>query len=179
MTDLPAHPIWDFVRAAYGRPGVSPAFLALQARHGADVDLLLYAAWVGASGRGRLDNATLAGLRAAMASWQSEVLLSLRSLRRLLKQSIGNVPDALAQPLRQRVMATEIEAERVQLLALAADAPPAIERGDGERGDGERGDGERRADVAANLAAGLAAFRVGAASAQDEQDLRIIAAGCF
>ena len=169
MTDLPTHPIWDFVRAAYGRPGVSPAFLALQARHGADVDLLLYAAWVGASGRGRTGKPALTKLRTAMAPWQSEILLSLRSLRRLLKQPIGNVPDALAQPLRQRVMATEIEAERVQLLALAADAPPAE----------EREDSERRADAVANLAIGLALFRIGAASAQDEQDINTIAAGCF
>lgn len=169
MTDLPAHPIWEFVRAAYGRPGVSPAFLALQARHGADADLLLYAAWIGASGRGRLDRQRLAMLRATMTPWQSEVLLSLRSLRRLLKQPIGNVPDALAQSLRQRVMTTEIEAERVQLLALAADAPQA----------GERSEGERRADVTANLAAGLALFRVGAASAEDARDLGTIAAGCF
>jgi uncharacterized protein (TIGR02444 family) len=169
MTDLPAHPIWDFVRAAYGRPGVSPAFLALQARHGADVDLLLYAAWIGTSGRGRLAGPALAKLRAAMAPWQSEILLSLRSLRRLLKQPIGNVPDALAQPLRQRVMTTEIEAERAQLLALAADAPQAS----------ERSESERRADVAANLSAGLALFRVGAASADDERDLKTIAEGCF
>jgi hypothetical protein len=66
-------------------------------------------------------------------------------------------------------MTTEIEAERAQLLALAADAPQAS----------ERSESERRADVAANLSAGLALFRVGAASADDERDLKTIAEGCF
>lgn len=169
MADLPEHPIWDFVRTAYGRPGVSPACLALQTRHGADVDLLLYAAWVGASGRGRLDRRRLTRLRAAMAPWQAEVVLALRSLRRLLKLPTGAVPAELAEPLRQRILGAEIESEHVQFLALAADAPAT----------GARAEAERRADVAANLEACLSLFRIGAAGDDDKRDLTAIGAGCF
>ena len=54
MSAFPPTPFWDFSLAVYGRPGVAPACLALQQRHGADVNLLLFCAWFGAAHRGRL-----------------------------------------------------------------------------------------------------------------------------
>jgi uncharacterized protein (TIGR02444 family) len=40
---------WDFSVRTYGRPGVAEACLALQNRDGADVNMLMFAAWYGIS----------------------------------------------------------------------------------------------------------------------------------
>jgi hypothetical protein len=37
--------IWDWALAAYGRPGVPEAALALQDRHGQNTSFLLWAVW--------------------------------------------------------------------------------------------------------------------------------------
>ncbi|HEY9550471.1 MAG TPA: TIGR02444 family protein, partial [Kiloniellaceae bacterium] len=47
-------PFWQFSGAVYARRGVAEACLALQQRHGLDVNLLLFCAWAGSNGR-RLD----------------------------------------------------------------------------------------------------------------------------
>ena len=63
MARFPDCAFWDFSLEAYARPGVAPACLDLQERHGADVNLLLFACWLSASGRGALDAALLAAAR--------------------------------------------------------------------------------------------------------------------
>src|SRR5271169_1638410 len=114
------HPLWQFSLAVYGAPGVSAACLELQERRGADVNLLLYAAFVGVSGRGRLDPAELARCRAAVRPWSELVVTRLRQVRRALKQDLGAVGAAEAAPLRGRLAALEIDAERLEQRALAA-----------------------------------------------------------
>ena len=42
--------LWDFSLRVYRAPGVSDWCLALQDGHGADVNILLWAAWLGAAG---------------------------------------------------------------------------------------------------------------------------------
>ena len=65
----PASALWDYAVDLYARPGVREACLALQDRAGADVNLLLLACWLGATGR-RLDPAALARLRTDALAWQ-------------------------------------------------------------------------------------------------------------
>ena len=48
------HPFWEFSLRVYGNGGVPTACLALQERHAIDVNLLLFCAWIGESGRGIL-----------------------------------------------------------------------------------------------------------------------------
>lgn len=45
----PENPFWRFSCAVYAAPGVAQACLELQDTHGADVNLLLLAAWLGAA----------------------------------------------------------------------------------------------------------------------------------
>src|SRR5277367_6236591 len=145
--DVNHHPLWQFSLAVYGAPGVSAACLELQERRGADVNLLLYAAFVGISGRGRLDPAELARCRAAVRPWSELVVTRLRQVRRALKQDLGAVSAAAAAALRQRLAALEIDAEQLEQMALAArlgvpsPAAPAA---------------DRAADARANLEAYLA-----------------------
>ena len=51
--------LWRFSVAFCARPGVSQALIALQDRAGGDVNLMLFALWLGVSGGGRLSNEEL------------------------------------------------------------------------------------------------------------------------
>ena len=77
----PFEEFWAFALALYARPGVSPACLALQDRHGKDVIIALYGCWVGASGRGRLDSAALTQAEATALPWRRQVVEKLRQTR--------------------------------------------------------------------------------------------------
>ena len=134
-----ADPFWTFTLGFYGRPGVSPACIALQDRHGCDVNLVLYACWVGLSGRGRLAAADLAQAEETNAPWRNAVIGRLRAARRALKEEDRSGP---VLELYEAAKAAELAAERIaqrrlQLLAPAEAARPP---------------GERAADAAANLA---------------------------
>jgi len=120
---------WRFSLDAYGRPGVAAACLDLQDRHGCDVNLILYALWLGASGRGRLSEAGFADLEAATASWRSAVVAPLRALRR----QVGF--DAGAAALYEALKAAELEAEHTLQIRLEALAPPATVPAAGRVGD--------------------------------------------
>lgn len=116
--DSAAGAFWRFSLDLYARPGVAVACLELQDRHGLDVNLVLFAAWVGVSGRGRLSVADLAAAEAAIAPWRRDVIVPLRDLRRRLKGE----PDTAS--LYQSAKAAELDAEHVAQDRLERTAPP-------------------------------------------------------
>lgn len=116
-----AEPFWTFSLAFYGRPGVSPACIALQDRHGCDVNLVLYACWVGLSGRGRLVRADLVRAEAANAPWRSRVIEKLRAVRRAIGEEDRRGP---ILELYEAAKAAELAAERIAQRRLEALAPP-------------------------------------------------------
>jgi uncharacterized protein (TIGR02444 family) len=122
-----ANAFWRFSLRTYRAPGVQEACLALQDRCGADVNLLLFCGWTGRDGRA-LDPASLLCAIGRVGPWQSEVIAPLRLARRGLKRQAADVPVAAwAAPLRQRVLALELELERVEqslLAELASQWPP-------------------------------------------------------
>ncbi|GAB4176294.1 MAG: hypothetical protein OHK0024_13630 [Thalassobaculales bacterium] len=103
--------LWAFSLDLYGRPGVAAACLALQDGAGADVNLVLYALWLGLTGRGAFDPACVE----RVAPWREQVVLPLRAVRRAL---------TLRDGFRAQVKALELEAERRQQAMLEAAAPP-------------------------------------------------------
>ena len=129
MARLPKSEFWDFSLTVYGRDGVAPACLALQERHGADVNLLLFCCWLAASGRGALTGESLARTAAAVEPWHREIVRGLRALRVRLRAGEAPLPegadrtfDGFAQELRKKVAAVELEAEHIEQLLLAAAA---------------------------------------------------------
>ena len=132
MTET-AEPFWSFTLAFYGRPGVSPACIALQDRHGLDVNLVLYACWVGLSGRGRLAAADLARAAELNAPWRGRVIETLRAARRALREEDRRGP---ILELYEAAKAAELAAERIAQRRLQTLAPaetvadPAARRGD-------------------------------------------------
>lgn len=117
---FPDHDFWDFSVTLYGKPGVAPACLALQERHGADVNALMFCLWLGASGRGPAAPATLDAAFAAAEAWHAEVVRALRAVRKRLKAPVGPVDAGMAQALRARLQKIEIDAEHIEQLTLAA-----------------------------------------------------------
>jgi len=110
---------WDFALAAWRRPGVETLCLELQSAHGQSPPLLLWRLWLAAEGRALPPD----GLSAAMALarlWQDRALDPLRTARRGLKAPAEGISDGARLALRQRVMAAELEAERLLLEALEA-----------------------------------------------------------
>jgi len=124
MCEQPADAFWRYSLALYGAPGVASACLALQERHGVDVNLLLLCCWLGSRGI-RLDQRAVGRLLGAAKPWHDHAVRPLRAVRQRLKQPLGAVPREAAEALRQRVKALELEAERLEQTALAETAPSA------------------------------------------------------
>jgi uncharacterized protein (TIGR02444 family) len=125
MPELESSPeaaFWRFSLAFYGAPGVAGALLALQDRDGVDVNLMLFALWLGISGRGRLDSDALAAARRVAGAMGAEIVEPLRMLRRRLKRN----PDEDVQRLREGVKALELEGEKLAQRRLARLAGPAL-----------------------------------------------------
>jgi uncharacterized protein (TIGR02444 family) len=132
-----ADEFWNFSLAFYGRPGVSPACLELQDRHECDVNLVLYACWVGLSGRGHLSPADLARAAAMNDPWRQAVIEKLRAARRAIKEQASDAAQFYAA-----AKAVELEAERIAQQRLSTLAPARV----------TTAADVRRADAAANLA---------------------------
>jgi uncharacterized protein (TIGR02444 family) len=112
---------WRFSLALYARPGVAGALIELQDRAGRDVNLILFALWVGAVHGIRLDAAVLKRAEAAIADLRTGIVEPLRGLRRRLKSD----PAEDVQALRRKILALELAGERrvqqrlVQILSPA------------------------------------------------------------
>lgn len=109
--------MWDYAVALYARPEVAGACLSLQARSGADVNLLLLACWLGDSGRGVPGAAAWRDLQAQVAVWQRQVITPLRAVRDQLKAMTAG-GSTLTQSLRRAVSGCELDAEHIELLML-------------------------------------------------------------
>lgn len=112
--------LWSWAVAAYARPGVAEACLALQDDHGQDVPLLLWAAW-----RGPADAETVEAACDTARSWRDAAIAPLRLVRRTLKKPVPDMEDEARLALREQVKAVELAAERGLLEALEALSAPS------------------------------------------------------
>ncbi len=131
----PASALWDYAVALYASPGVAAACLALQDRRGADVNLLLLACWLGATGR-EPDAGRIAEVLERAAAWQEGLVRPLREARRRLKAVIPALDEPLRPPLaatRAGLAAVELDLERGELLLLEScvrsEATASVPRG--------------------------------------------------
>jgi uncharacterized protein (TIGR02444 family) len=106
--DVAGEALWRFSLALYARPGVAEALIALQDGAGCDVNLVLFALWLGAAHGHHLDRAELAAAEAAIAPVARDIVGPVRQLRRGLKTA----PAADLQDLRRRLLVLELAAER-------------------------------------------------------------------
>ena len=124
--DWPANPFWDYALELYRRAGVEAACLELQARHGLDVNLVLLCCWLASRGIAP-DEAVLRRIVARAEVWQEAFVRPLRAVRGRLKVALAQPEPAsiparwpeLAAALRRRVLALELDGERLEQLLLA------------------------------------------------------------
>ncbi len=106
-------PFWTFSLAVYGRPGVPPACLTLQDSGGADVNVVLFALFLGRSGR-VIDAQTAGRIAGTIEPWRANIVAVLREARRALKEPPAPFEGPAVDHLRKNVKAAELEAERIQ-----------------------------------------------------------------
>jgi uncharacterized protein (TIGR02444 family) len=107
--------LWRFSVAFYARPGISEVLIALQDRAGCDVNLMLFALWLGITGRGRLTNEDIVIADRHIRPLRTGIVEPLRELRRKLRSD----PDADVRRLREGVKELELGAERIIQTRLA------------------------------------------------------------
>jgi len=121
--DPSASSFWDFSLAFYALPDVAPAFLELQDRCGADVNIMLYLLHVARAQR-LLDDEDLARIEACVRPWREAVVAPLRAVRRSLKEPVGAFAAGRSAPLRAEVKRVELAAEKLQQQTLETLFPP-------------------------------------------------------
>ncbi len=168
--NFPDNPCWDFALVVYRRDGVAEACLALQESHGVDVNVLLFCCWLGESGRGPLAPEEMADALALVDRWHQDVVRRLRAVRTGLKGGLGNIDVEYSDPLRGRIMASELDAEHVEHMTLmraferpAADPMPPAER--------------RAKDAAGNVALYFDALGITVAEAETAQLMTVLGGG--
>lgn len=113
MTDF-----WEWAVAAYGRPGVADICLSLQDDHGQCVPLLLWAAWRAQTGHG-VDSDAAQAASVLSRQWSNEVITPLRTVRRRLKTPLDPDDEAVRLPLREKIKAVELDAEKALMSQLS------------------------------------------------------------
>ena len=114
-------PLWAFSLAVYAGDGVADECLELQERLNLDVNLLLFAAFVGAVEGVQLEARDIAAADTAVAGWHGEIVRALRRTRRALKPAnadAGNPLREASATLRTQVKAAELEAEKIEQAML-------------------------------------------------------------
>ena len=119
-----ASPFWTFSLRIYRQPGVPPACLTLQDDAGVDVNVLLFGLFAASQGR-QLSRADLSAIATFIEPWRSSVVVPLRGVRRVLRETPDGFDSLAAPALRASVKAIELEAERLQQEALYARWPVA------------------------------------------------------
>ena len=162
-------PFWTFSLKVYGAPGVADECLALQERLGLDVNLLLFAAYMGAAEGVALDERDIAAAAGAVTAWHDETVRTLRGVRRGLKPlslDARNPLRAEAALLRTKVKAAELAAEQIEQAMLWQWRAQLAERG---RGD-------PHAALAANIKAVLAHYGAAGGTADSGAAVQLRAA---
>lgn len=140
MFDMPKSEFWDFSLAIYGQPEVSQTCLRLQDDYGANINMLLFACWLGHSRQGRPGVDEWQAMLTRTRHWRERVIRPLRSVRRYLRD------EPLApQSMKENVLKSEFDAEHIEQLLLEREwGADTI--------NVQRSESEAVQDMAANLA---------------------------
>ena len=104
----------SYATALYHYPEVEQACIMAQDVHGLDVNMILLCAWSGFCRRYLLSEREIALLSEVSVLWQHSMIQQLRSGRRWLKSQKMRGAEAL----RERLLAIEVEAERLEQVQL-------------------------------------------------------------
>jgi uncharacterized protein (TIGR02444 family) len=112
-----------FAPKLYRRAGVAAACLDLQHRHDLDVNVVLFAAFIGAVRRQTLTIAYLDLAHRRVDAWHHEIVRPLRAVCQRIKTGPVPAPNEASECLRRKLAQLEIEAEVIELDQLGALIP--------------------------------------------------------
>jgi uncharacterized protein (TIGR02444 family) len=115
----PDNALWRFACAFYAREGVAAACLVLQEQLGVDVNILLFAIFAQLERSIVLTPGDLATVDGLVRDWHCDIVQVLRRLRTRLKTGPLPAPSPITNRLRNRIKATELEAEQIELAVLS------------------------------------------------------------
>lgn len=124
--DGSADPFKRFALGLYGSNGVANACLYLQNRHDLDVNVVLFAGFVGAVRRQTLTTPGVDAAQRRVDAWHREVVRPLRGVRQRLKTGPAPAPNDVTARLRRQLQQVEIDTELIELDQLGA-LIPALE----------------------------------------------------
>lgn len=120
----------EFALALYADKRVAGPLLEWQERFGVDINVIIYAAWLGAEKSALASDQSIRMVDAAVAQWREQVVVPLRRARKWLKAHEDF--DEQSRHIRRDVKRVELEAELASLRRLAIAPPPRAEGGDAD-----------------------------------------------
>ncbi|MDY6974229.1 MAG: TIGR02444 family protein [Thermodesulfobacteriota bacterium] len=117
--EFPEHSFWDFTLNVHSQTGIHEACLELQVTYGLDVNMLFFCCWVGSAGGGTVGREVIGRALEAVTHWQEEIVRPVWRARHRLKNEFREFPSSLTEPLRQALIAAEVDAEHIEQLVLA------------------------------------------------------------
>ena len=114
----PNNPFWDFSVDFYGREGVQERLIRLQESLKIDINVMLYCYWAAYIGEPILTESQIENAVMRVKVWQKETVLPLREVRNKLKQYSCMDYSVWFDEVRNKVIAAELEAERLEQLIL-------------------------------------------------------------
>ena len=157
----------QFALEVYDSEGVAAACLHLQNRHVLDVNVVLFAAFIGARRRQTLTTTCLDAARSRVDAWHREVVQPLRAVRQRLKTGPAPAPNELTTRLRAKLQQVEIDAELIELDQLATLIP---------LGDADPGAGSPTECATAAIEAVVRTYSTSAPDDSDQRAIQTIAA---
>ena len=110
-------PHWDFALGVYGAPNVPDACVALQDRHGVDVNVLLVALWAACTRNVHIDAKRIAEMDRAVKRLREIAIQPVRQVRRWMKEAKELGP--LREAARTEVKKAELAIEQLEQALLA------------------------------------------------------------
>lgn len=106
------NPFWHFSLDRYARVGVAPACLRFQNEFGIDVNVLLFAFWLGKAGRRVVQTDARAEL-GLIAEWNDLVVKPLRSFR-AQRNATTTALNELVDPIGEEIKRVTLRCEQIE-----------------------------------------------------------------
>jgi uncharacterized protein (TIGR02444 family) len=114
--------LWRFALAVYKSDSVADSCIFLQERFSADVNLLLFGAWMAAQRGVVMHEEDAMFARGLVDAWQADIVRPLRGVRQRLKTGPCPAPGKLSEILRNDIKGAELLGERIELAWLECHA---------------------------------------------------------
>ncbi len=113
MNDQVKNGFWHFSLAFYDDPEVQGAFLNLQDKFDADVNVVLFLLYVARLGQS-VSFSSIAAIDRQVSAWRTEIVQPLRAIRRKLKDAALGIDGSTQENFRSKVKKLELHSEKIE-----------------------------------------------------------------